>query len=143
MQAVDFSRLPNLSDNGILLLARSGAPISELRLRDCPLIGDVSVMALASVQIDGWLGSTLKILDLYNCRSITALSFRWFKRPYFPRLRWLGVTGSSHKDLVEDLAKSRPFLHVAISGEELGAGIWEGFRRRREPEEEDFEEVEE
>ncbi|CAA2985411.1 Hypothetical predicted protein [Olea europaea subsp. europaea] len=44
----------------------------------------------------------------------------------FPRLRWLGITGSVNGDLVDALARSRPFLHVACRGEELGTDQWDG-----------------
>ncbi|XP_059647425.1 F-box/LRR-repeat protein 10 isoform X2 [Cornus florida] len=127
LQELDLSNLPNLSDAGILLLAKSRVPIIELRMRQCPLIGDTSIMALASMQVerDGWRGSTLRMLDLYNCGGITQLSFRWLKKPYFPRLRWLGVTGSVNRDMVDALARSRPFLHVACRGEELGTDQWD------------------
>ncbi|PSS21780.1 F-box/LRR-repeat protein [Actinidia chinensis var. chinensis] len=127
LQELDLSNLPNLSDTGILLLARSRVPITELRMRQCPLIGDTSVMALASMQVHGdWCrGSSLRLLDLYNCGGITQLAFQWLKKPYFPRLRWLGVTGNVNRDLVDALARSRPFLHVACRGEELGTGQWD------------------
>ncbi|RVW38527.1 F-box/LRR-repeat protein 10 [Vitis vinifera] len=97
LQELDLSNLPNLSDNGIFSLAKSRVPILELRMRQCPLIGDTSIMALASMQ-----------------------------NPYFPRLRWLGVTGSVNRDMVDALARSRPFLHVACHGEELGTDHWDG-----------------
>ncbi|XP_042495263.1 F-box/LRR-repeat protein 10 isoform X1 [Macadamia integrifolia] len=127
LQDLDLSNLPNLSDNGILLLAKSRVPLMELRMRECPLIGDTSIMALASMQVDegGWHGSTLRLLDLYNCGHITSLSFRWFKRPYFPRLRCLGVMRSVNRDMVDALERSRPFLCVACRGEELGTGHWD------------------
>ncbi|XP_031381786.1 F-box/LRR-repeat protein 10 isoform X2 [Punica granatum] len=127
LQELDLSNIPNLSDNGILSLAKSHAPIRELRMRQCPLIGDTSVMALASMQVgeeEGWQGSSLRLLDLYNCGGLTQLSFRWLKRPYFPRLRWLGVTGCINRDMVDALARSRPLLHVACHGEELGTDPW-------------------
>ncbi|KAI4367375.1 hypothetical protein MLD38_023118 [Melastoma candidum] len=122
LHELDLSNIPGISDDGILSLVRAHIPILELRLRQCPLIGDTSVMALASMQSieEGWSGSRLKMLDLYNCGGITALSFRWLKRPYFPRLRWLGLTGSVNRDMVDALARSRPFLRVACRGEELG-----------------------
>ena len=63
----------------------------------------------------------MRPLDLFNCGGITPLAFRWLKKPYFPRLKWLGVTGSVNRDMVDALARSRPFLHVACHGEELGA----------------------
>ncbi|KAL8150261.1 hypothetical protein V2J09_020069 [Rumex salicifolius] len=127
LQELDLSTLPNLSDNGVLILAKSRAPIRELRLRQCPLIGDTSVMALASMQVDDnkWHGSSLRLLDLYNCGRLTALAFRWLKKPYFPRLKWLGVTGSINRDLVDALARSRPYLHVSCRGEELGTTQWD------------------
>ncbi|XP_077220617.1 F-box/RNI-like superfamily protein [Tasmannia lanceolata] len=126
LQVLDLSNLPNLTDNGILLLAKSGVQIVELRMRECPHIGDTSVMALASMQVEGpWCGSSLRVLDLYDSGGITKLSFRWFKKPYFPRLRWLGVTGCLNRDLVDALARNRPFLHVACGGEELWTGYWD------------------
>ncbi|KAF7847295.1 hypothetical protein BT93_L3112 [Corymbia citriodora subsp. variegata] len=123
LQELDLSNIPSISDEGILSLARARLPILELRLRQCPLIGDTSIMALASMQAreEGWQGSRLRLLDLHNCGGITPLSFRWLKRPYFPRLRWLGLTGSVNRDMVDALARSRPFLHVVCHGEELGA----------------------
>lgn len=123
MKELDLSNLPNLSDDGVLLLAKSRISFLELRMRQCPLIGDTSIMALASMRTneDGWYGSSLRLLDLYNCGRITQLAFRWLKKPYFPRLKWLGVTGSVNRDMVDALARSRPFLHVACHGEELGA----------------------
>ncbi|XP_038888117.1 F-box/LRR-repeat protein 10 isoform X2 [Benincasa hispida] len=127
LHVLDLSNLPYLSDSAVLQLTRSKFAISELRMRQCPLIGDVSVMALASMQVneDQRHGSSLRLLDLYNCGGLTQLSFKWLKNPYFPRLRWLGVTGSLHRDLVDALARSRPFLHVACHGEELGADHWD------------------
>lgn len=127
LQELDLSNVPNLSDKGILSLAKSHVPIRELRIRQCPLIGDTSVIALASMQVgeqEGWQGSSLTLLDLYNCGGVTVLSFRWLKRPYFPRLRWLGWTGCVNRDMVDALARSRPFLRVACHGEELGADPW-------------------
>ncbi|XP_027365939.1 F-box/LRR-repeat protein 10 [Abrus precatorius] len=123
LRELDLSNLPNLSDNGVLLLAKTRIPFYELRMRQCPLIGDISVMALASMLVDEarWHGSNLRLLDLYNCGGIKQLAFRWLKKPYFPRLRWLGVTGSVNRDMVDALARNRPFLRVACHGEEIGA----------------------
>ncbi|GAB4853114.1 hypothetical protein Ancab_017298 [Ancistrocladus abbreviatus] len=127
LQELDLSNLPNLSDMGVLLLAKSRAPICELRMRQCAQIGDTSVMALASMQVDndGWCGNSLHLLDLYNCGRLTALAFRWLKKPYFQRLRWLGVNGSVNRDMVDALARSRPYLHVACRGDELGNIQWD------------------
>ncbi|KAL5706310.1 hypothetical protein ACHQM5_024497 [Ranunculus cassubicifolius] len=144
LQNLDLSNIPNLTDNGILLLAKSKATISELRLRECPRIGDISVMALASMQLDdgGWHGSRLRLLDLYECKGITSLSFRWFKKPYFPRLRWFGLTGSVNRDLVDALARSRPFLHLLLRGEELGSRCCDSLDGLEYREYEEFDELE-
>lgn len=66
LRELDLSDIPNLSDEGVLLLAKSRVPFSELRMRCCPLIGDTAVMALASMQVDEdrWHGSSLRLLDL-------------------------------------------------------------------------------
>ncbi|XP_050231662.1 F-box/LRR-repeat protein 10 [Mercurialis annua] len=127
LQELDVSNLPNLSDNGVLSLVKSRVPISALRMRQCPLIGDTSIMALASMQVDEdrGHGSSLRLLDIYNCGGITQLAFRWLKKPYFPKLRLLGVTGSVNRDIVDALARNRPFLHVACRGEELGIDQWD------------------
>lgn len=124
LQVLDLSYLPNLSDHGILSLARSGVPLIELRMQNCSLIGDTSVIALASMQAEGgWCGSTLQLLDLYGC-GITVLSFRWFKQPYFPRLRRLGLTAFFHRDMVDALARKRPFLQILHHSQEVGDGYW-------------------
>ncbi|CAA0827746.1 F-box/LRR-repeat protein 10 [Striga hermonthica] len=127
LRVLDLSNLPRISDAGVLQLARSRVPITELRMRQCQLIGDTSVMALASMRVDErvWCGSTLRLLDVYNCGGITQLSFRWLKRPYFPRLRWLGVTGFVNREMVDELARGRPYVHVVTRGEELGADHWD------------------
>ncbi|KAF5203461.1 F-box/LRR protein [Thalictrum thalictroides] len=142
LQNLDLSNIPNLTDHGILSLAKTRVSISELRIRGCPHIGDTSVMALASMQVDdgGWHGSRLRLLDLYDCRRISALAFRWFKKPYFPRLRWFGLTGSVNRELVDALARSRPFLHIACHGEELGTRCWDSFDGLQRH---DYEEVDE
>ncbi|WMV13292.1 hypothetical protein MTR67_006677 [Solanum verrucosum] len=128
LRELDLSNIPNLSDAGILLLAKRRIPLLELRMRQCPLISDTSIMVLASMKVDeeGWYGSSLRLLDLYNCGGITQLSFQWLKKPYFPRLRWLGVSSSVSRDVLDALSRNRPFLHIVFHGEELGmTGQWD------------------
>uniref|UniRef100_A0A7N0U6B9 F-box/LRR-repeat protein 15-like leucin rich repeat domain-containing protein n=1 Tax=Kalanchoe fedtschenkoi TaxID=63787 RepID=A0A7N0U6B9_KALFE len=126
LQELDLSHLPNLSDNGILSFAKSRIPLLQLRMRNCPRIGNTSVVALASMQVNGngWEGSSLRVLDLYNCGGIHFLSFSWLNKPYFPRLRWLGLCGSVNRNLVDALANSRPFLAIACEGEEMASDQW-------------------
>ncbi|XP_031131099.1 F-box/LRR-repeat protein 10 [Ipomoea triloba] len=127
LRELDLSNIPNFSDAGILSLVKSRIPIFELRVRQCPLIGDTSVMVLASMKFEevGWQGSSLRLLDLYNCGGITQLSFQWLKKPYFPRLRWLGVSGNANRDMVDNVARNRPYVHVTCRGEELGIDQWD------------------
>ncbi|KAJ3681925.1 hypothetical protein LUZ60_014498 [Juncus effusus] len=121
LQSLDLSRVPNITDEGILSLARTRVPLTELRLRECTKIGDISIMALASMQFEGEIyGSSIRLLDMFECGGITPLAFRWFKKPYFPRLRWLGVKGCLNRDMVDALARSRKFLGVKCRGEEIG-----------------------
>lgn len=142
LKELNLSNLPSLSDAGILFLVKSRVPVVELRMRQCPLIGDTAIMALASMQVDEdrWHGNKIRLLDVYNCGGITPLSFRWLKKPYFPRLKWLGVSGTVNRDMAEALVRGRPFLHVACRGEELGSDQWDmsdGFYMH------DYEEVDE
>lgn len=131
LQVLDLSDLPNLSDIGILALAKSRVPLVELRMQNCSLIRDTSVIALASMQAEGgWCGSTLRLLDLHGC-GITVLAFKWFKKPYFPRLRWLGLTAFSHRDMVDALARKRPFLQILHHSQEVGNGYWDPDRLSR------------
>ncbi|KAL2524980.1 F-box/LRR-repeat protein 10 [Abeliophyllum distichum] len=67
----------------------------------------------------------LRLLDLYNCVVITQLAFRFFKKPYFPILTWLEVIGFVNRDMVDDLARSRPFLYIACRGKEFGTDQWD------------------
>lgn len=122
LQNLDLSNIPNLTDNAILVLVKSGMQIVELRLRECPLIGDTSVIALASMHFQGrGYGSTLRLLDIYNSGGITKLAISWFKKPYFSRLRWLGI-GSNVNGYMEVLGRNRPLLRILWQGNELDRG---------------------
>ncbi|KAF2322670.1 hypothetical protein GH714_028181 [Hevea brasiliensis] len=92
LQELDISNLPNLSDNGVLYLAKSGVPISALRMRQCPLISDISIMALAlmRVDVDHGHGSSLRLLDIYNYGGITQLAFHWLKNTLFSKVEMVG-----------------------------------------------------
>lgn len=128
LRELDVSNLPNLTNGGVLYLVKNRVPLVDLRMRQCPLIGDTSVMALASMTMadgDRWHGSSLRSLDIYNCGGISKLAFQWLKKPYFPGLRWLGVASSMYHELVDLLAVNRPFLNLMSRGEELGTDKWD------------------
>eukprot|EP01018_Ginkgo_biloba_P009002 Gb_39138 [translate_table: standard] len=143
LQILDLSNIPNLSDNAILVLVRSGMEIVELRLRECPLIGDTSVIALASMQFQGrGYGSTLRLLDIYNSGGLTKLAISWFRKPYFSRLRWLGLGWNLSGDMVEALARNRPLLRIMRQGHELDRGrqdLADGFYKHEYEEEDELE----
>ncbi|XP_078155591.1 F-box/RNI-like superfamily protein isoform X2 [Carex rostrata] len=143
LQVLDLSKIHNLTDEAVISLARSHVQITELRLRECSNIGDSSIMALASMLVEGGThGSSLHLLDLFECGGITPLAFRWFKKPYFPRLRSLGVTGCLNRDIVDALARNRPFLQVACRGEELGPAFGGPSSDWCRPEEDNLDELE-
>lgn len=128
LRELDLSNLSDLTNAGVLLIVKNRIPLVDLRMRQCPLIGDMAVMALASMTMadgDRWHGSSLRSLDIFNCGGISKLSFQWLKKPYFPGLRWLGVAGSLNQQLVDSLAINRPFLHLMTRGEELGTDKWD------------------
>lgn len=144
LESIDLSAVPLLTDNATIAIVRGKMPVlEELRLRDCPLIGDTTVISLASAfraDSDCGYGGTLRLLDLWNCHGVSAVSLGWLKKPYFPRLRWLGLGWSLKPEKVVSLAESRPFLHICSDGAELGhmfSGEAEEVQSRPLPEEED------
>lgn len=141
LESLDLSAIPSLTDNATIAVVRGRMPVLvELRLRDCPLIGDTTVISLASAflkDFDSGYGGTLRLLDLWNCQGMSAVSLGWLKKPYFPKLRWLGL-GWHLK--AESVAKARPFLHICSDGAELGhmfSGESEEVQPRLAHEEED------
>eukprot|EP00250_Pteridium_aquilinum_P013109 c21135_g1_i1 orf=104-1942(+) len=121
LEGVDLSNISALTDKAVLNLVHSGMRIVDLRLRDCHGIGDTSLIALASMTCRGCgFGGSLRLLDLWNCKGLTGLSMRWFKKPYFPRLRSLGLGGNSLSQSVLDvLSQERPHVQILDHGLEL------------------------
>ncbi|KAG0577687.1 hypothetical protein KC19_5G173300 [Ceratodon purpureus] len=144
LESIDLSAIPPLTDNATIAIVRGRMPVlEELRLRDCPLIGDTTVISLASAfltDFDSGYGGTLRLLDLWNCHGVSAVALGWLKKPYFPKLRWLGLGWSVKPQKVVALAEVRPFLHIYTDGAELGhmfSGETEEIQPGRLPEEED------
>lgn len=124
LESLDLSGNSELTDATTLSIVRGKLHLlQELRLRECPRIGDTSVISLASAFLKDsniGFGGALRLLDLWNCNSVTAVSVVWLKKPFFAKLRWLGLGWTLKHELVEDLAKSRPSLHLCSDGSELG-----------------------
>lgn len=144
LECIDLSSIPYLTDKAILTLVRSGMQIVELRLRDCSFVGDMSVMALASMNFKGCgYGGTLRLLDLWNCKGISLLSASWFKKPYFPRLRWLGLHWNLlEQSIIEALSQERPSMHILWHGLELGSCVSDEVREPYKPRYEEEDELE-
>ncbi|XP_024528070.1 F-box/LRR-repeat protein 10 [Selaginella moellendorffii] len=113
LKSLDLSLIPKLTDASILSLVQNGVLPAELWLRNCYQIGDVSVMVLAT-HLAMHPGRVLKLLDLWNCRKITADALRWFKWPYFSGLRKLGVP----VPLEETIRSARPSTLLSFDGSE-------------------------
>ncbi|KAH7287208.1 hypothetical protein KP509_32G043700 [Ceratopteris richardii] len=114
LQDLDLSNIPSLTDRAVLKLVHSGMKIVELRMRNCCNIGDTSLIALASMTCRGCgFGGSLRSLDLFNCKALTSLSIRWLRKPYFPRLRCLGLSWNILSQSVVDLLhQEHPHLRV-------------------------------
>ncbi|KAJ6828674.1 F-box protein At-B [Iris pallida] len=124
---LDLGYLPGISDRGITTIAELCSQLADLCVRHCFFISDASLKTLGSLA--GLQGDRRQIrkLDLYNCCGLSILSFDLLARPYFLRLRWLGVgntrlSGRGKEKLVE-LSRARPGLSVCLSGCEMGCNV--------------------
>ncbi|MCO5588013.1 hypothetical protein L7F22_041967 [Adiantum nelumboides] len=122
LEGIDLSNIILLTDKAVLSLVHCGMRIVDLKLRDCYNIGDTSLMGLASMTSRGCgCGGSLRLLDLWNCKGLTALGMSWLKKPYFPRLRWLGLGWNTVPiSMLDFLAEERPYVHILDHGVELG-----------------------
>ncbi|MCO5601622.1 hypothetical protein L7F22_055745 [Adiantum nelumboides] len=136
LEGIDLSNITLLTDKAVLSLVHSGMRIVDLKLRDCYNIGDTSLMALASMTSRGCgFGGSLRLLDLWNCKGLTALGMSWLKKPYFPRLRWLGLGWNTvPKSMLDFLSMERPYVHILDHGVELGGRDGEEWSGRYERE---------
>lgn len=122
---IDLGYLPGISDSGIITIAEFCRQLTDLCIRNCFFVGDVSLKALGS----GIQGEKRQIrkLDLHNCCGISTDSFVLLSRPCFLGLRWLGVgntrlSGKGKEKLVE-LSLERPGLGICLSGCEMGCNV--------------------
>ncbi len=122
LESIDLSGIAGLTDNATLAIVRAQMRnLEELRFRGCSSVGDTSVISLASAHLkDTGHGGTLRLLDLWNCRGVSAVSLKWFRKPYFPRLRWLGISSSLRQEILLSVIKVRPSVNIFWNGTELG-----------------------
>lgn len=122
LEALDLSNLPAVMDHTVVALISSGMQIVDLRLRDCHSLTEACVAALASMEYKGnCLGGSLRVLDLSN-NGVTASSLEWFRRPYFPRLRWLGLGRHLATEALARLRGERSSLDITPAGCDLDFG---------------------
>lgn len=115
LEALDLSANFSFCDDVARAIVRSGVQLCELWLRDCPLLTDLSVFLLAESRC----GYTLRVLDLWGCKGVNLISGRWLHKPYFPRLRWLGVAWTFNVQAAIHLKETRPSLRIRRNGAEV------------------------
>lgn len=122
LRKLDLGYMPAISDKTIIFLTKVGLEIVELCVRNCFAVTDMSIAALAGKDCDGVVRGTLRRLDLYNCKGLSLVSLQWLKKPYFPRLRWLGLasTALSGTRELHKITEERPYLNICCTGCEVG-----------------------
>lgn len=119
---LDLGYMPAISDKTIEMLTKVGLEIVELCIRNCFAVTDMSIAALAGKDCNGVVRGTLRRLDLFNCKGLSLVSLQWLKKPYFPRLRWLGLGSTALLGMreLDKITEERPSLTICCSGSEVG-----------------------
>lgn len=119
---LDLGYMPAITDKTVKTLTKVGLEIVELCIRNCFCVTDTSIAALAGKNYDGVVRGTLRRLDLYNCRGLSLVSLQWLKKPYFPRLRWLGLGSTALLGMreLDKITEERPSLSICCTGCEVG-----------------------
>ncbi|PWA60161.1 F-box domain, cyclin-like protein [Artemisia annua] len=123
LSSLDLGHM-RVTDNAITVIADVCAGLIELCIRNCILVTDKSIKALAK---RGRLQHEFKLLrrlDIHNCPGIYFQSAKYLKKPFFGGLQWIGV-GQTHLILVADtvlpqICKERPWLTICKDGCEVG-----------------------
>ncbi|GJT14245.1 F-box domain, cyclin-like protein [Tanacetum coccineum] len=112
-----------ITDNAITVIADDCAELIELCIRNCLLVTNKAMKALAKrgrLQHEFIL---LRKLDICNCPRICLESVKYLKKPYFRGLQWIGI-GQTHSILVADtvlpqICRERPWLTICKDGCEI------------------------
>eukprot|EP01018_Ginkgo_biloba_P025443 Gb_15427 [translate_table: standard] len=125
LTSLDLGYMPAISDKAVKTLMDVGLEIVELCIRNCFYVTDASIAALACKAHGRVVGGSLRRLDLYNCIGLSSISLQWLRKPYFPRLRWLGLGSTALSTVLssrklEELSEERPSLSICWSGCEVG-----------------------
>lgn len=118
---LDISQMPGISDEAVFAVVSNTVSITELCLRSCFHVTNLSIKALASKSSDGRV--LLQKLDLFNCKRLSVGVLELFQRPLFRGLRWIGAASTSLDKEMDDLkaiSQMRPWLTICTGGCELG-----------------------
>ncbi|KAL3614755.1 hypothetical protein CASFOL_041512 [Castilleja foliolosa] len=117
LSSLDIGHMPGISDRGFGAIISCGEAITELSMRYCFHVTDVSFKVLASRKDVG-----LRKLDICHCVGFSAGVVELTGRPFFRGLRWLGVGGTclvKKGDFAVD-CEMRPWLTVCFEDCEIG-----------------------
>ncbi|CAK7323909.1 unnamed protein product [Dovyalis caffra] len=124
LSALDLGYMPGISDNGILTIATFGREITELCVRNCFYLTDLSVQALATKRSSQDRSKQLCRVDLFNCIGLSADALKLLRKPLFRGLRWLGIgqtrLASKGDAVITEIHRERPWLTLCLDGCEMG-----------------------
>ncbi|GFQ00306.1 F-box protein at-b [Phtheirospermum japonicum] len=117
LSSLDIGHMPGISDRGIGAIISGGEAITELSMRYCFHVTDVSFRVLGSGE-----GAGLRKLDICHCVGFSAGVVELIGRPFFRGLRWLGVGGTClvKKGGFAVVCEMRPWLTVCFEDCEIG-----------------------
>ncbi|KAJ3677591.1 hypothetical protein LUZ60_003315 [Juncus effusus] len=119
---LDLGYIPRLTDRGIKVISENCTKLTNLSLRGCYSITNNSVARLGSV--DRVMNCGIKMLDFCQCNGILADGLRYFEKPSFRGLKWVGIGGTRlvprGNGRVLELVNERPGLMICKDGCEMG-----------------------
>lgn len=124
LKELDLGYMPGISDKAIRAVVKAGVEITELCIRNCFYVTDVSIELLANKGKFQDGNKRLQRLNLHNCTGFSVASMNWLKKPSFGGLRWLGIgntrwTGRTDVSLSE-VREERPWITLCLDGCEMG-----------------------
>ncbi|PWA45751.1 F-box domain, cyclin-like protein [Artemisia annua] len=144
LSSLDLGHM-RVTDNAITMIADVCAGLIELCIRNCLLVMDKSIKALAKrgrlqhcwshpdllcFESNMSMNKTHDTqthafrLDIHNCPGIYFESVKYLKKPFFSGLKWIGI-GQTQLILVADtelpqICRERPWLTICKDGCEVG-----------------------
>lgn len=113
LTTLDAGCVPGMSDRVVATISEHCKELTSLSIRYCFYVSDVSIKILGLKTV------AIRRLDLYNCCSLSVKSFEHLRRPFFSKLRWLGVGKTMLCHGSKELLAYRSGLNVCVSGCEM------------------------